>query len=189
MAAVYLRQHPPRVRVLARLGDDFAAFVAGFPPASTVPYLADVARLEWARVQAWHAADASALLPAAVQAALALGERAGDLQLLCSPGVSVLQSRYAVVSIWAAHQGDGEPAGIDPDAAESALVLREHQQVLVMALAPGAAPFIAALLQGANLAAAAELGSDAAPDFDLAAAIGVLVQHGALTDIRLPPAS
>ena len=186
MATVYLRQHPPRVRVLAQHGADFAAFIAAFPPARTVPYLADVARLEQARVRAWHAADAPALAPSTAQAALAVGDRAGELQLICHPGVSVLDSAYAVVSIWAAHQGPDEPSGLDPDAPESALVLREEQQVLVMRLSAGDSRFIAALLQGADLADAAGQASNTGPGFDLAAAIALLMQHGALTDIRLP---
>lgn len=186
MATVYLRQHPPRVRVLAQHGADFAAFITSFPPARSVPYLADVARLEQARVRAWHAADTPALAPSAVQAALAVGDRAGELQLICHPGVSVLDSAYAVVSIWAAHQGPDEPTGVDPDQPESALVLREEQQVLVMRLSPGDSRFVAALLQGSDLSEAAAQASDIAPGFDLAAAIALLMQHGALTDIRLP---
>ena len=186
MAAVYLRQHPPRVRVLAQHGADFAAFIAGFPPARSVPYLADVARLEQARVRAWHAADAPALAPSTAQAALAIGDRAGELQLICHPGVSVLDSAYAVVSIWAAHQSPDEPAGVDPDQPESALVLREDEQVLVMRLSPGDSRFIAALLHGTALAEAVGRACDTAPGFDLAATIALLMQHGALTDIRLP---
>ena len=42
-------------------GDGFPAFVASFPPAGAIPFLADVARLENAWVEAYHAAEAGAL--------------------------------------------------------------------------------------------------------------------------------
>src|SRR5208283_1521990 len=48
-----------------RYGGDMARFLSNYPPARERPYLADVARLEWAIDQANIAADAPALdLPA-----------------------------------------------------------------------------------------------------------------------------
>src|SRR5215471_6617276 len=47
-AQEYIRTHPPRAPRLAEYGEDFADFLAGFEPARRLPYLSDVARLEWA---------------------------------------------------------------------------------------------------------------------------------------------
>ena len=55
LAQVFVRAHPPRTRVLAHYGHELPEFVAQFPPAAGLPYLADVARLEWQRLQALHA--------------------------------------------------------------------------------------------------------------------------------------
>src|SRR5580693_5926037 len=44
----YLREHPPHSRCLVEYGADFADFLAGFEPCKDLPYLADVARFEWA---------------------------------------------------------------------------------------------------------------------------------------------
>jgi hypothetical protein len=44
----YLREHPPRSRCLVEYGADFADFLADFEPCKALPYLADVARFEWA---------------------------------------------------------------------------------------------------------------------------------------------
>ncbi len=52
MARVFAQAKPPRSAVMAYYGRDFAAFIDAFPPAASVPYLADVARLEMARVLA-----------------------------------------------------------------------------------------------------------------------------------------
>jgi len=48
-----------RAAALAEYGDGFADFLAGFAPAQSLPYLADVARLEWAINAAYHAPIAS----------------------------------------------------------------------------------------------------------------------------------
>ena len=186
MAGVFVRQQPPRSRILAHYGGEFPAFVEGFEPARTVPYLADVARLEWARVNAYHAADAAAVAADAVEAALANLDRAGELRLGCQPGVSALASPFAIVSLWAAHQEGGDITTVDPSLPESALVLRTGHDVVVMRLAPGASTFVAALQRSAPLAEAANQAVAEAADFDVTAALSLLVQHGALSDIHLP---
>src|SRR5574342_626775 len=44
----YIRSHPPVTPCLFEYGATFGDFLAHFPPCSAHPYLADVARLEWA---------------------------------------------------------------------------------------------------------------------------------------------
>jgi len=58
MARLYVAEQPPLSPVLAHYGDGFADWVVQFEPAAAVPCLADMARLERARVRAYHAADA-----------------------------------------------------------------------------------------------------------------------------------
>ncbi|MGS0757134.1 HvfC/BufC family peptide modification chaperone, partial [Roseateles sp. GG27B] len=83
MAVLFVRQAPPRSRVLAHYGQAFPSFIADFEPAQGLPYLADMARLEVARVAAYHAADADSVSAAMVSLALACGDRMGELQLFC----------------------------------------------------------------------------------------------------------
>jgi hypothetical protein len=67
-AEKFIRAHPPRSGYLNEYGDGFAAFLAAFGPASAVPYLADVARFEWALNIAANALDTPALDPGALAA-------------------------------------------------------------------------------------------------------------------------
>ena len=187
MAAEFVRRQPPRSRVLACYGQRLPDFIADFEPARSVPYLADLARLEFSRIQAYHAADADALSPAAVVAALGDGSGADRLRLVCHPSVAVLASRFAIVSIWAAHQGQGDLAELDPLMPEAALVLRDGLDVLVLSLPPGAERFVAALLQGSTLAQAMSQALAAAAHFDLQALLTLLVRHGALCALRELP--
>lgn len=187
MASVFVRQQPPRSRLLVRYGEAFPDFIAGFVPARVVPELADMARLEVARVRAYHAADAEPVSAQAVAQALAVGDRVGDLRLQLHPSVSLVESPHPVVSIWGDHQEDGESRRIDADRAESALVLRVDLDVAVLPLDPGGATFVSALQQGQALGeAAAHATASADDDFDLSLTLALLLGHGALSSIHLP---
>ncbi len=188
MAAVFVRAAPPRSAVLARYGDGFASFIAGFAPAGGLRYLPDIARLEHARIQAFHAADAPVLTAADAAPALNLGERTGELRLVCHPAMHLVRSAHPVVALWAAHQDDADIAlaDIDLDQAESALVLRPALTVHVIALTPGAAAFARVLRSQADLASAAADAAQADPGFDLSATLSLLLVQGALTAVLLP---
>ena len=186
MASVFVRQSPPRSRVLAYYGETFPGFIEDFEPARSVSYLADMARLESARIRAYHAADAEPVATETVGLALAGGERIGELSLVCHPSVAVVCSEFAVVSLWAAHQGSGDLAAIDPFVGEDAIVLRQGLVVVVVRLPLGAAAFVTALHQGRCLGDAAGIAASAAAGFELSATLALLMGHGALTSIHLP---
>jgi hypothetical protein len=61
LAREYLRLRPSREPSIARVGEAFADFLATHSVAGAPPYLAAVARLEWARVAAFDAPDATPL--------------------------------------------------------------------------------------------------------------------------------
>lgn len=189
MAVLFVRQAPPRSRVLAHYGQGFPSFVADFEPVRGLPYLADVARLEVARVAAYHAADADPVPDDSVAFALASGDRMGELKLVLHPSVSTLDSRHAVVALWAAHQVDdgAEIASVDVDVPESALVLRAGLDVLVLRAPAGAVAFVEALRAGLDLGESASRALSAAPAFDLTAVLSQLLAHGAVSSLHLPP--
>lgn len=176
MARVHAMESPPRSRLMACFGDDFADFIARFPPADSVPYLADVARLEAARTTAFHAADAPAL-DAAAFAALDPATLA-DLSVRLHPSVQIVTSAFAVFSLWAAHQGDRDIGDVDPFLPEDALVARPALEVQVTRLGPGEAVWFRALATGACLGDATDL-AGADPLFDPTAALLRLITTGA----------
>lgn len=177
---------PPRSPVLADYGAGFADFVESFEPARSVPYLADVARLEWLRLHALHAADAEPLDRARLAQALGDPESLAAARLDLHPSLAVLVSPYAVFSLWAAHQGVIALAEVDPYLGERVLVVRDALEVRVIALAPGADVLLAALAAGAAFGAAAAQAIAVDPAFDLAAILAVLIRHGAFADLHLP---
>lgn len=186
MAAVFVRRHPPRSRILAHYGDGFAAFVADFEPAVGLPYLPDVARLEFARLQALHAADVPAIADEDLAHALADPEGLAGLRFQWHPSLAIIGSRYAVVSLWAAHQGDGVVPAVEVDWPKQAIVLRDELDVLVLPVDPGTGHFVARTLAGDTFGVAAGAAACGHPPFDLGSALSLLLRHRALVGLQSP---
>ena len=176
MARVYIIDQPPVSPLLIRHGNDFPLFIDRFAPAKTVPYLADVARLEWLRVDAYHAADAHPLEHADL--ARVDAEELANVRLSPLPGASVLRSRYPVVSIWAAHQGTGTMWTVDLDVPEDALVTRPRLDVLVTHLPKGFSTAIEMLNAGSPLGEATSAAADETPSFNPADFLQLICSAG-----------
>lgn len=195
MARDFIYQAPPRSPQLVFYGAEFPAFITSYPPAVSLPYLADVARLEFVRGEVCHAADGPALslslhtgqLKAQLAAALAQPERLAALRVVFIPAATLLRSRYACVSLWAAHQGVGDLGAIDPATPEQALIIRPGLQVDVIPLNAAAAEFVANLMQGQTLGAALAVTSGEHPDYDLASLITLLLQHQVIATLVETP--
>lgn len=182
MAGEFVRRAPPRSPVLAWYGDGFADFIAGFPPAAGLPYLPDVAWLEWLRVEAWHAADAQVLPLDELAVLLADEERLRGARFALHPALRVMSSPHPVVSLWAAHQDDDPAAalsGIHMTQGEAALLVRPELGVEIIPVDMATADFIQRLQSGATLDAA----TAAVAGPDLPAVLGLLIRSGALTGI------
>lgn len=184
MAREHACKHPPTSPVLAFYGQDFPDFIANFEAAASLPYLADVARLEWAYVCTFHAADAQSLAPQALSGLLSQPERLSLARLHFAPAVRLIRSRHAIVSLWQAHQSDGDWSGIDPGRAESALVVRPELTVQLIPLNESAADFLGELMSGRSLAEAYECSALDDPP-DIAAIFSLLLQTHALTALSL----
>ena len=178
MARVYVRQHPPRSPILADYGEDFPGFVAAFEPARDLPYLPDVARLEYAIGRAYHAADAA---PLAIEAIKSIPSECLDsVAISVHPSLRLVASRHPIVSIWRTNMVDANPSDVDLTRAEDALVIRPRLDVEVEFLPPGGLAFMRALASEGTLGAAAAAGQAAAAAFDLAACFEILLSRGVI---------
>ncbi|WP_017906135.1 DNA-binding domain-containing protein [Pseudomonas asplenii] len=189
MAALHVRQNPPGSPILNDYGRDFDTFIRGFAPAASVPYLADVVRLERLRINAYHAGDTTPLSPEQIAPHLADPQSLGSLLVSLHPSVAVLESPYAMLSIWLAHHGEGRLEQVDPDQGEAALVLRCQWQVEVFRIEHGSLVFIRELLDGQPLETAMTQAHAASPAFDPARTLGLLIRHGAITRLQAAAAS
>ncbi|MGD9944870.1 MAG: putative DNA-binding domain-containing protein [Burkholderiaceae bacterium] len=178
MAGCFIVDCPPASPVMSEYGDGFADWVVAFEPAASVPYLSDMARLERGRVRAFHAADAPVLPTAALAQALNAPHGLPALRIELQPCVTVIDSPYSVVSLWAAHQEDDDDAvsRVAIDRPEAALVLRQQDEILVAPLPPPDAALARCIQRGMPLARAAESCAGA----DLASVLALLLRHDAL---------
>lgn len=150
MARCYLQESPPTSRILAYYGETFPQFIANFPPAQSVPYLADVARLEYLRVQSFHAEDSEAIANEQLLALLQDNDVA-EYQLQLAPSLLLFSSRYAAVSLWEAHQIERDLQQINLEQSEYAAILRENYEVGVLQIPQWLYCFLTMLKQGKTL--------------------------------------
>ena len=112
-ARIFAHQIPTRSAWLDEYGVEFPDFLKHFPPAASLAYLADVARLEWAVARALHAPD---VLPLDAKLLAALDP--ADHERVCfvaHPSLSLLRVDCPADTIWRAvlAQDDAGLSAID----------------------------------------------------------------------------
>jgi hypothetical protein len=176
MARAFAVCHPPASPIMLHYGEGFPDFVAQSEPARSLPYLADVARIERAWLEAYHAPEAT---PLSMEALARIDDRlVAGMRFELHPSVRIVRSRYPALTIWRMNVDDGVPAFVDLEAGgEDILVLRPNAEVEVRYLPPGGAEFVGALSDGQSLASAAECAMTI-PAFDLASTLAALMNAG-----------
>ncbi|MFC3615687.1 putative DNA-binding domain-containing protein [Lutimaribacter marinistellae] len=183
LAGIYLRQHPPASPLMMHFGAAFPAFLAGMPQLAHLGYLPDIARLELALRQSYHAGDAEPVPPQS----LALSPEAlMGATLGFAPSVQLLRSPWPIHDIWRFNTEPGAPK--PRAAAQDVLVTRPEYDPLPRLLPPGGAEWITATQAGETLGTAQDRATSAAADFDLAALLAMLLGDGAITSLSPPKA-
>lgn len=178
VAGVYLRQEQPGSPLMMQYGAGFPAFLAAFDPLAHLGYLADVARIDLAMRQSYHAADASPMDPGQLQGLSDTALMAARLHL--APSVRIVRSRWPVLSVWRFTMQPDQPA---PQAsAEDVLIARPDFDPAPHLLPPGGAAFVTALAEGRRFGDAVEVAGE---DFDLPATLGLLLETRALVALEL----
>ena len=171
---------PSQERDLNLFGAALPAFLATFAPAAAYPYLPDMARLEWALHRAYFAADAAALTASDLARLTPAQFDAARFRL--HPSVSLLQSDWAVASLWRAHHGGDFPPSMA--APEQIVVARPRWHAELLTVSPARLAALRAIAHGASVGAAldAAFGHDA--DFDVGAALAEWLKWGLLMEQR-----
>ena len=185
-AAVFAQTNLPATPMLLEYGEQFAAFLEGFPPAAELPYLAAVARLDRYWTEA-HVASDEAPLGADPITALAPDELA---RTTLRPHVSARWAWFdeqPIFTIWSRNRGVAPPDGEIKWRGEGALIVRPLDSVQTTELGRAGAAFLDACAAGESLADAARaaLAVDAAAD--LAQLMAGLLTAGAFGQIVTAP--
>jgi hypothetical protein len=181
MARAYIEREPPHSAVLIRYGVSFSDFIGDFAPAASVPYLADMASLEWAWHAAYHAPDAAPLPLAELAGAI---DHAEDAVLALHPSLSVVRSPYPIVSIFELNTQAGDMPPTRLEGSEDALVMRPRLEVQLRLLPEGGASFIFALKEEKSIGEAAAIALGQHPGFGLEANLAGLIAAGAIIGVH-----
>ena len=167
MAHEYSREHPSTSGDLNEYGARLPGFVGSFPHTQDLPYLPDVARMEWVAHLAYYAAES---------------EPVGDLPFTLAAGSAPMRSDWPLARLWEVHQ-DSYCGEISVDFAPGPyriLVFRSAWRVEVQPITLGEYRFIAGAGRGEPLGELLEAAVKLDPAFEPAAALARLARMGAL---------
>lgn len=181
LATEYRALHPSRSGDLHWVGRDFAEFLAGHLDDDYV-WLADLARLEWARECAALDADAPSI--AADRLATIPPESLEHVTFSLQPSLKLVASAFPVFSVWLANQDDNATPVDQSRGPEAGMVLSRPNGVEVARLAPDLFSYLSALAAGQSLGGA--LTDSGLPEDRLAAVLGHLFEENLICALHAP---
>lgn len=186
LARAYGRALPSDNPDLNQFGAGFADFLRDFPHVAHLPYLPDMARLEWALHRAHYAPALSSAAVSAAQLAAIAPERVEAATFGWHPAAQLLLSPYAVAPLWLAHQPDSGVAFPDDMlVASHALVARPQWTPLLVPLSAASHAALALLARGESLGAALDAAQACDAQFDVAAGLQQWLGYGVLVESAL----
>ena len=172
MAQAYAAENLPTSPVMLYYGSSFPEFVSNFEPARSLPFLMDVARLEWAWLVAYHAPDRESVTADVLQSIAP--EQLSSSTIELHPSLQLIESAFPAVSIWSAHQAADDYArqaalqaigAAGMSSGETGLVVRPAYDVDVRLIDRSVANLIRMFADGRSLGEAAELLDNDAEQF------------------------
>ena len=150
LAEAYARKYPSHDYNLSFAGRHLPQFLKDWPRTQEMPFLPDLAQLEWLICQAFHAFDQAPMNPA--QLASITPDAYGRLQLFFQPSVSVVESAWPILDIWQARKVPHKAVNINLiDRPQRVLVYRRDMQVLCEPVTAAQCVLLQGLMQGRTL--------------------------------------
>lgn len=184
LAREHARRSPSTAGDLNEYGREFAEFLQAFPHAQDLPYLPDVARLEWSIHRAHYAADAAPL--DLDRLAAVAPESQGALRLRLHPACAVHTSPWPLARIWEVHREDfeGDSTVAFESKAHHCLVYRPAWRVMVGSLDAGAYVFLESVRAGSCLEDCVAQALTADSSFDLGPALAAWIGAAVIVDFE-----
>lgn len=185
LARRYVREHPSRSGDLHRFGAQFETFVGADPDCATLPWIGDLARLEWAYHQVFHAAEERALSPVS----LAEFDEPDHERLLLRlhPASSPIASRFPLSAIWRLGiHGNDSSANVNlDDGPEYLLVARRRLEMTFQALSGAEHAFVTAMADRHPLGACVAAAFEVDDGFDAGACLARQFSLGNVTGVSV----
>jgi hypothetical protein len=183
MARAFIAEGLPTQPVLSEYGEGFSGFIEKYERAGGLPYLADVARLDWALNVAFYSPAAPRLTAAEFAAIPA--EQLPSCKVSLAPGTTVIRSRYPLERIWATCQPGASAEMVDLGEGEARLlVFRRPDDAGFVALNEAETALVLSLSGRTTLEEAAVAGFAADAGFDLCVTFRRLLALRALAALQ-----
>ena len=178
----FAQNHPPQTPLMFQYGTAFPSALENDEDLASYPYLGDVARLEILWRESFHAADAPPL--ASDLLAKIDPEALFSSRFIIHPATRLIQSQFAVHTIFATHMQGSEGKVIDPAQPQCVLVTRPFHEVAIHSVSTEQHGFFLAFQNGENFGEALDRAADINMNFDLSATLALLLQSGAFQSIQ-----
>ena len=171
----FISSNLPSRPCLAEYGSEFPSFLALFPPAAELPYLSDVASLEWAISRVMRSEMEPEI---SLESIVDLETDPAEIRLRIGTAVHYLASAYPIHQIWLANHSDIEPAEMHLSHKGEHLQIRQTDSLELQCLPAAVWLFRALIADGGGLGAAAEAALELDPLFDLPVALAIMFNEG-----------
>lgn len=175
-ASEFARRHPANTPVMAEYGNGFSEFLENFPPAFDLPYLSEVAKIDWLWIESYFAVDAASL-SASILKELG-GEQLMATHLKLHPTTRLSACKHSAVSIWLHTRANSSQELATDGADEYVLITRSSNNVVVSRLSDVEHQFLNSIREGSTLGEASMqvLSKDSA--FPLASLLAQWINQG-----------
>lgn len=180
LADAYAKKHPSRSGDVQCFGRKLADFLVDLESVKTLPYLSDVARLEWACSVVSVAV--SPISNGLENFETLAPDHIASLRFGARKASRLVRSKYPIFSIWLVnqdtHTGD-ESVNLD-EGAQSVLVVRPNIELELWPLDEAESVFADALIAGNTLSEAVDVVTKLGHDVDLNKLFGNYLRNGTL---------
>lgn len=183
LAREYAFNFPPSSPLMIYYGDQFSQFLSSFKPAQQVPFLSDIADIEYKRVKSYHAADGQMFDPQSI--AHVPQEELDRAKLKFHPSFFWSSSRFPAHTIHTRAQADNTLEKVDFEQAQITLICRPEWEVKTATIGPSHKAGLTALVAGFSLSTTVDIGQKSDPNFDLQDLLTNLLALGAIERFEL----
>ncbi|MCY4209145.1 MAG: DNA-binding domain-containing protein [Roseovarius sp.] len=179
VARLFLARHPPSSPLIMYYGEEFPDFLEGFEPLRRYGHLPDLARLEQARRESYHAADST---PVDIQEIQSLTpDQISESRYELAPTVRIIHSSWPIYDIWSYNIENGPEPGTR---SQNVIVTRPFFDPISTPVSNATAKFAEAIQNGMKMGDAHDLATELDSDFNLSEAFGLLLRGHAIISIN-----
>lgn len=131
LAYRFIRDRPSSSFDLDSYGEDFPDFIADFTPAKSVPYLSDVARLEWYWQEALLAPASGGAAPLSFKEIQASDDY-NNIIFQLPKQIAFLTSPYPINKIWEMHQEAGQKTVNLDEGGVQLIICRTNRPMIIV---------------------------------------------------------